>query len=98
MLSKYKKVDDNVEVTVCPDNVLANDEPSFVLRHHKDSSMKSAITVKKESKTFGVISSGDSVALMAISRFILGTLPNIYRPAIVSICLTKKKKLRFTCL
>ncbi|MCV3769525.1 MAG: phosphate acyltransferase PlsX, partial [Wolbachia pipientis] len=35
--------------------------------------------------------SGNTGALMAISRFILGILPNIYRPAIVSVCPTKTK-------
>lgn len=38
-----------------------------------------------------MVSSGNTGALMAISRFILGTLPNIYRPAIASVCPTKTK-------
>ncbi|WP_265034760.1 MULTISPECIES: phosphate acyltransferase PlsX [unclassified Wolbachia] len=91
LLSKYKKVGDNSEFTHCSDNVLANDKPSFALRHRKDSSMKAAIVAVKEGKAFGVVSSGNTGALMAISRFILGALPSIYRPAIVSICPTKTK-------
>ncbi len=91
LLLKYKKVSNNSEFTHCSDNVLANDKPSFALRHRKDSSMKAAIVAVKEGKAFGVVSSGNTGALMAISRFILGTLPNIYRPAIVSICPTKTK-------
>lgn len=55
--------------------------------------MKAAIVAVKEGKAFGVVSSGNTGALMAISRFILGTLPNIYRPAIASICPTKTKSL-----
>ncbi len=88
---KYKKVSNNSEFTHCSDNVLANDKPSFALRHRKDSSMKATIVAVQEGKAFGVVSSGNTGALMAISRFILGTLPNTYRPAIVSICPTKTK-------
>lgn len=91
LLSKYKKVSDNSELTHCSDNVLASDKPSFALRYRKDSSMKATIVAVKEGKASGVVSSGNTGALMAISRFILGTLPNIYRPAIVSVCPTKTK-------
>lgn len=91
LLSKYKKVNDNSEFTHCSNNVLANDKPSFALKHRKDSSMNVAISAMKEGKVSGVVSSGNTGALMAISRFILGTLPNIYRPAIVAVCPTKTK-------
>ncbi|WP_264336532.1 MULTISPECIES: phosphate acyltransferase PlsX [unclassified Wolbachia] len=91
LLSKYKEVNNNSEFTHCSDNVLANDKPSFALRHRKDSSMKAAISAVKEGKASGVVSSGNTGALMAISRFILGTLSGIHRPAIVSICPTKAK-------
>lgn len=91
LLSKYRKVSDNSEFTHCSDNVLANDKPSFALKYRKDSSMKAAIEAVKKGKASGVVSSGNTGALMAISRFILGTLPNVYRPAIVSTCPTKTK-------
>ena len=91
LLSKYKRVDDNSEFIHCSDNVLASDKPSFALRRRKNSSMKEAIDAVKQGDASGVVSSGNTGALMAISRFILGTLPNIYRPAIVSICPTKSK-------
>jgi glycerol-3-phosphate acyltransferase PlsX len=91
LFSIYKKVSSNSEFTHCSDNILINDKPSFTLRHRKDSSMKVAIEAVKQGKASGVVSSGNTGALMAISRFILGTLPNIYRPAIVSVCPTKSK-------
>ena len=91
LLSKYKKIGDNSEFIHCSDNVLANDKPSFALRRRKDSSMKASIEAVKHGKAHGVVSSGNTGALMAISRFLLGTLPNIHRPAIVSICPTKSR-------
>ncbi|UWI83214.1 phosphate acyltransferase PlsX [Wolbachia endosymbiont of Howardula sp.] len=91
LIIKYKKVSNNSQFTHCTDNILANDRPSFALRYRKDSSMKSAILAVKIGEASGVISSGNTGALMAISRIILGTLPNIYRPAIASILPTKTK-------
>ncbi|QKX02424.1 phosphate acyltransferase PlsX [Wolbachia endosymbiont of Dirofilaria (Dirofilaria) immitis] len=91
LLLRYKKVSNNSELIHCSDSVLANDKPSFALRNRKDSSMKAAIEAVKKGKASGVVSSGNTGALMAISRFVLGILPNIYRPAIVSVCPTKAK-------
>ncbi|QKX01836.1 phosphate acyltransferase PlsX [Wolbachia endosymbiont of Cruorifilaria tuberocauda] len=91
LLLKYKKVSDSSELIHCSDSVLADDKPSFALRHRKDSSMKAAIEAVKRGKASGAVSSGNTGALMAISRFILGILPNIHRPAIVSVCPTKAK-------
>ncbi|OEY86563.1 phosphate acyltransferase [Wolbachia pipientis] len=96
LITQYKKVNDNAELTHCSDDVLANDKPSFALRYRKDSSMRIAIEAVKHGKAAGIVSSGNTGALMAISRFILGTLPNIYRPAIVSTCPTQSKS--FTLL
>lgn len=91
LLKKYDKLRNNSEFTHCSDNVLADDKPSFALRHRKDSSMRLAIESVAQGKTSGIVSSGNTGALMAISRIILGVLPRIYRPAIVSICPTKAK-------
>lgn len=91
LLKKYEGVKNNSELTHCSDNVLADDKPSFALRHRKDSSMRLAIESVAQGKTSGIVSSGNTGALMAISRIILGVLPRIYRPAIVSICPTKAK-------
>ncbi|MDD9331156.1 MAG: phosphate acyltransferase PlsX [Wolbachia sp.] len=91
LLLKYKKVNSNSQFTHCSDSVLANDRPSFALRNREDSSMKIAVEAVKQGRASSIVSSGNTGALMAISRFTLGTLPNIYRPAIVSICPTKAK-------
>ncbi len=96
LILQHKKVNDNSELIHCSDDVLANDKPSFALRYRKDSSMRVAIEAVKHGQAVGMVSSGNTGALMAISRFVLGTLPNIYRPAIVSTCPTQSKS--FTLL
>ncbi len=55
------------------------------LRVKKDSSMRVAINLVKDGQAQAAISAGNTGALMAISRFVLKTLPGIDRPAIATI-------------
>ncbi|HEY1459373.1 MAG TPA: phosphate acyltransferase PlsX [Casimicrobiaceae bacterium] len=58
--------------------------PAEALRRKKDSSMRVAIDLVKRGEAQACISAGNTGALMAISRFVLKTLPGIDRPAIAS--------------
>jgi glycerol-3-phosphate acyltransferase PlsX len=58
--------------------------PADALRHKKDSSMRVAINLVKDGAAQACVSAGNTGALMAISRFVLKTLPGIDRPAIAS--------------
>lgn len=60
------------------------------LRNKKDSSMRVAIDLVKAGTADAAISAGNTGALMAISRFVLKTLPGIDRPAIAGILPTVK--------
>jgi glycerol-3-phosphate acyltransferase PlsX len=65
--------------------VVAMDEPPVqALRFKKDSSMRVAINLVKTGEAHACVSAGNTGALMAISRFVLKTLPAIDRPAIAS--------------
>lgn len=57
--------------------------PSQALRSKKDSSMRVAINLVKEGRAQACVSAGNTGALMAISRFVLKTLPGVERPAII---------------
>lgn len=54
------------------------------LRVKKDSSMRVAIDLVKDGQAQAAVSAGNTGALMAISRFVLKTLPGIDRPAIAT--------------
>ncbi len=70
---------------------VAMDEPlATALRVKKDSSMRVAANLVKSGEAEAAISSGNTAALMAISRFVLKTLPGIDRPAIASTLPTIK--------
>ena len=55
------------------------------LRKKKDSSMRVAVNMVKSGEAHACASAGNTGALMAISRFVLKTLPGIDRPAICSV-------------
>lgn len=58
--------------------------PSRALRGKKDSSMRVAIDLVKRGEADACVSAGNTGALMATARFVLKTLPNIDRPAIIT--------------
>jgi phosphate acyltransferase len=63
--------------------VVAMDEsPAIAMRSKKDSSMRVAVNLVKSGEADAAVSAGNTGALMAISRFVLKTLPGIDRPAI----------------
>ncbi len=85
ILSKYpnlKKVSD-VQHTL---NVVSDTaKPSQALRAGRNSSMRLAINAVHEGKASAVVSSGNTGAYMAMSKFVLKTFPGIHRPAIATL-------------
>jgi glycerol-3-phosphate acyltransferase PlsX len=66
--------------------VVAMDElPAQAMRNKKDSSMRVAVNLVKSGEANACVSAGNTGALMAISRFVLKTLPGIDRPAIATV-------------
>ncbi len=66
--------------------VVAMDEPpAQAMRYKKDSSMRVAVNLVKSGEAQACVSAGNTGALMAISRFVLKTLPGIDRPAIATV-------------
>ena len=65
--------------------VVKMDDPlSVALRTKKDSSMRVTADLVKRGEADAGVSAGNTGALMAVSRFVLKTLPGIDRPAIAS--------------
>ena len=71
--------------------VVEMDDPLEVaLRRKKDSSMRVAINLIKEGAAQACVSAGNTGALMAVSRYVLKTLPGVDRPAICTILPNQK--------
>ena len=67
------------------ETVAMDDAPALALRGKRDSSMRVVVELVKSGSAHAAVSAGNTGALMAISRFVLKTLPGIDRPAIVAI-------------
>ncbi len=65
--------------------VTMGEPPAIALCSKKDSSMRVAVNLVKDGTAHACVSAGNTGALMAISRFVLKTLPDIERPAICSV-------------
>ena len=74
-----------ITTLVHTDDVVSSDEkPSVALRGGRNSSMRLAINAVHEGKADGVVSAGNTGALMAMAKFVLKTLPGVDRPAIAA--------------
>lgn len=70
--------------------VAMDDSLEVALRRKKDSSMRVAINLVKQGQVDACVSAGNTGALMAISRYVLKTIPGVDRPAICSILPNQK--------
>lgn len=71
--------------------VVKMDDPiNVALRAKKDSSMRLTAELVKRGEADAGVSAGNTGALMALSRFVLKTLPGIDRPAIASVLPSRK--------
>ncbi len=73
---------DRLTLHAASEVVEMHEPPADALRRKKDSSMRVAINLVKDEVAQACVSAGNTGALMAISRFVLKTLPGIDRPAI----------------
>ncbi|MBI2294765.1 MAG: phosphate acyltransferase PlsX [Betaproteobacteria bacterium] len=67
-----------------------DEAPAPALRNKKDSSIRVAVNLVEQGEAAACVSAGNTGALMAISRFVLKTLPGIDRPAIATMLPTLK--------
>ncbi len=72
------------EIRHTAEAVTGDMKPSVALRAGRGSSMRLAINAVQAGEAHGVVSAGNTGALMAMSKFVLKTLASIDRPAIAS--------------
>ena len=86
LLEKYPRLKARSEVRHSENAIAMNDKPSQALRRGRGkSSMWLAIDAIRSGEAQGVVSAGNTGALMAMARFVLKTIPGIERPAIAAI-------------
>lgn len=90
LLDRHKKIQAVCDVRHTDVAVSDHDKPSIALRSARQSSMRLAIDAVAKHEAAGVVSAGNTGALMAMAKIVLKTLPGIDRPAIASIVPTKR--------
>ena len=90
LIDQHAKLKAASEVIHTDIAISGTDKPSKALRNGKGSSMRLAIESVKEGKAHGVVSAGNTGALMVMSKLILRSLPGISRPGIASVMPTQK--------
>ena len=90
LLAKLPKLAQAVSFQHTSEVVLGDAKPSLALRAGRQSSMRMAIDAVADERADGVVSAGNTGALMAMSKFVLKTLPGIDRPAIASFFPTQR--------
>jgi glycerol-3-phosphate acyltransferase PlsX len=90
LLARLPRLAEAVDVRHTSETVLDDDKPSVALRSGRQSSMRLAIDAVAEGLADGVVSAGNTGALMAMAKFALKTLPGIDRPAIASFFPTRR--------
>ena len=76
--------DPRIELRHAPDVITMDDAPSMAVRQKKKSSMRICFDLAKAKEVDAVVSAGNSGAMMACGLFVLGRLPGVERPAIVT--------------
>lgn len=74
----------------CPYAISDDEQPIKALKAGANSSMRKAIDAVKNREADACISSGNTGALMVMAKMVLGSLPQIKRPAIVSVFPNRK--------
>jgi glycerol-3-phosphate acyltransferase PlsX len=78
-----------ITVRHAPEVISTHDAPSMAVKQKKKSSMRMCFDLVKAGEADAVVSAGNSGAMMACGLFVLGRLPGVERPAIVTTFPTK---------
>ena len=80
---------EGIRVAHAPDVITMHDAPSMAVKQKKKSSMRMCFDLVKAGQADAVVSAGNSGAMMACGLLVLGRLPGVDRPAIVTTFPTK---------
>lgn len=84
-LAKLPQLKECATIVHTESTVGNHDKPSLAVRQGRQSSMRLAIDAVDSGEALGVVSAGNTGALMAMSKIVLRTLPGISRPAIAAL-------------
>ncbi len=96
-IKKYCSESKNIEIVHNP-NIVSKSNDDILSSHKEDNSMNTALKLLRDNKGVAVLSSGDSGKYLASSIMLIKRLPNVLRPAFMSIIPTIKQNKKFLLL
>ncbi len=90
LVTKQRGLDEFVEIRHASEKVEPDDKPSQIVRSGQETSMWKAITSVKDGESDGIVSAGNTGALLAMAMLVLRRLDGIDRPAIASFFPTQR--------
>ncbi len=74
-----------VEVVHASETIAMDESAARSVRQKRDSSIRVAVRLVREGRAQGVISAGNTGAVMATAKIVLGTLPSVERPGLAAL-------------
>ena len=84
LLAQHGSLGPRLRIQHASEVITMDDPPALAMRSKKDSSMRVMADLVKRGEADAGVSAGNTGALMAVSRYVLKTLPGIDRPAIAT--------------
>jgi glycerol-3-phosphate acyltransferase PlsX len=81
-----------IQVAHASEAVAMDEDPVHALRHKKDSSMRVMAQLVADGHAASCVSAGNTGALVAITKYVLKTLPGVTRPGLMALVPTKQDK------
>jgi phosphate acyltransferase len=83
-LAKHAPANLPIEVIAASEVITMEDHPAQAFRRKKDSSVHVATRLVREAKADGLVSAGNTGAVMTVAKFLLGTLESVDRAALAA--------------
>jgi phosphate acyltransferase len=74
-----------VEIVHASEAVTMEEGVARAVRHKRDSSIRVAMRLVREGRAQGIVSAGNTGAVMATAKIVLGALPSVDRPALAAV-------------
>jgi len=75
----------SVELRHASETIAMDEQPSVALRKKRDSSIRVAADLVRQGIAGGLVSAGNTGAVMAISKMVIGAVPSVDRPALAAV-------------
>jgi len=89
-LARHGSAGLKIEVVHASEAVTMEDAAAKAFRRKRDSSIRVASRLVREGKAHGLVSAGNTGAVMATAKIVLGTLEGVDRPALAAVFPTSK--------